>query len=113
MSYYENLYYYAKYAVYALYVATFFGLWNEAPIYLTQLNYYLKLFVSITLVILFNPLFGTKTFTTFHKRIAFSAGFILLTSMTLTGIKNQLLNTYNLIVNRTSIEQHIRSIASL
>lgn len=112
MPYYETFYNYAKYAVYALYIITFFGLWNEAPIYLTQLNYYLKLFVSITLVVLFNPLFGTKTFNSFHRRIAFSAGFILLTSMTLTGIKNQVLNTYNLILDNTSIDKHMRSIVS-
>ena len=97
MEYYENLYYYGKYALYLLYILAYFGLWNKAPIYLNQVDYYLKLLIALLLVLLFNPLHSTGKFTEFHKNIAFSAGFLLLTSMTLTGIKNQFMTTYSMV----------------
>lgn len=95
MKYYEKMYYYGKYALYALYILTYLGLWDKAPIYLEQVDYYLKLLIALLLVVFFNPLFGVKQFTVFHRNIAFSAGFFLLTTMTLAGIKNEFMKTYH------------------
>lgn len=101
MKYYENIYYYGKYTVYILYFLTYLGLWDEAPTYLEQINYYLKLLIALLLVFFFNPFSKKREFTTFHRNIAFSAGFFLLTTITLTGIKNQFLQTYNTIHDTT------------
>ena len=53
MKYYESLYYYGKYVFYTLYIITFLGLWNKAPIYLEQVDYYLKILIGVLLVSLF------------------------------------------------------------
>ena len=97
MRYYENMYYYGKYVLYFLYGLVYFRLWDEAPTYLEQVDYYLKLLIAVLLVLLFNPITGTKTFTKFHRDIAFSAGFFMLTTMTLTGIKNEFNKTYHIL----------------
>lgn len=97
MKYYEKMYYYGKYSLYALYIIAYFGLWDKAPVYLEQLDYYLKLLIGLLLVIFFNPIFGKNTFTVFHRNVAFSAGFFLLTTMTLAGIKHEFMNTYHTI----------------
>jgi len=95
MKYYEKMYYYGKYTLYALYIITYFGLWDKAPIYLDQVDYFLKLLIAVLLVLFFNPIFGVKTFTTFHRNIAFSAGFFLLTTMTLAGFKHLFVDAYD------------------
>ena len=100
MKYYEKMYYYGKYTLYALYIITYLGLWDKAPIYLDQVDYFLKLLIAVLLVLFFNPIFGVKTFTTFHRNIAFSAGFFLLTTITLSGVKNLFVDTYHKINNR-------------
>ena len=97
MKYYEKMYYYGKYIVYFLYIVTFLGVWDKAPIYLTQVDYYLKLLIALLLIVLFNPLHNISKFNEFHKDVAFSAGFLLLTSMTLTGIRNQLTKTFTMV----------------
>ena len=90
MKYYENLYYYGKYTLYALYIIAYFGLWNRAPKYLETIDYYLKIVISLVLIYFFNPFFPTQTFERFHRDVAFSAGFFLLATTALTGIKKDL-----------------------
>ena len=88
MKYYENMYYYGKYALYVLYIIAFLGLWDDAPNYLAELDYYLKVLVSVVLMYFFNPMRSTHEFKQFHRDVAFSAGFFLFASTALTGIKN-------------------------
>ena len=95
MKYYENLYYYGKYILYGLYVITYLGLWNSAPTYLEDVNYFLKILVGLILIIFFNPLQHKNTFTKFHRDVAFSAGFFLLASTTLTSFKNEIMDLYH------------------
>ena len=45
MKYYEKLYYYGKYTLYALYVVAYLGLWDKAPKYLDDFDYYLKILI--------------------------------------------------------------------
>lgn len=60
-----------------LYIAIFFGLWSSAPQYLSDLHYYVKIYVALFLIYRFNTFRHVK-FTSLDRRIAFSAGMFLL-----------------------------------
>ena len=79
MKYYEHIYKYGKIISYILYFLAFFGLWDKAPIYFKDVDYFF---------ILFNPLTNKTTFTKLHKKIVFSAGVFLLTSTSLNVFKS-------------------------
>ncbi len=87
MKYYENIYKYGKILFYVLYFLAFFGLWDKAPIYFKDVDYFFKLFLAIILIILFNPLNNTTEFTKMHRNIVFSSGVFLLTTTTLNAFK--------------------------
>lgn len=83
---YENTYYYLKYFIYFLYIAIYLNIWSKAPSYLNVFDYFLKLFVGVTLIYIFNPFtFKKNKFNDFHREIAFSAGFFLLTATSLNA----------------------------
>jgi len=96
MKHYERVYYYCIFIIYILYGLSFLGIWNKAPIYLENMNNFFKLFISIVLIYLFNPLRKTTTCTDFHMRIVFSAAMFLITSTTFSAIK---LNIYDTITH--------------
>lgn len=60
-----------------LYIAIALGLWNKAPLYLNDLQYYTKIYVSLFLLLRFNP-FRSVEFTDLDRSIAFSSGIFLL-----------------------------------
>jgi hypothetical protein len=66
------------------------GLSTNAPQYLDDLQYYVKMYVSLFLIIRFNP-FRKVQFTELDGRIAFSAGvFLLATTAIDTVVKTYL-----------------------
>ena len=72
--------------MYALYFGAAIGLSiADAPNYLTTLDYYIKIYISLFLIIRFNPFTKTE-FTKFDKTIAYNAGFFLITTTALTSI---------------------------
>jgi hypothetical protein len=80
---------------YLLYFIVAFGLSTTAPQYLSTLDYFIKLYVSLFLIYRFNP-FRKVVFTDLDRKIAFSAGiFVFATTAInkilvsyLEGIKN-------------------------
>jgi hypothetical protein len=60
------------------------GLSENAPQYLDDLEYYVKIYVSLFLLIRFNP-FQRIHFTELDSKIAFSAGFFLLATTAIEG----------------------------
>ncbi len=74
---------------YLLYIAIVLGISANAPEYLDQLQYYIKLYISLFLIYRFNP-FRSVKFTSLDAKITFSAGCFLLT----TNIVNGMLKTY-------------------
>jgi hypothetical protein len=86
-----------------LYFMITFNLSINAPQYLTDLQYYIKLYVSILLIWRFNPLRKIQ-FNELDKKIAFSAGIFLITT-TAIGIliekylKNVMYKVKNLVNN--------------
>lgn len=80
----KKMYYYSIYLSYIIFGITALGLYKIAPQYLLTLNEGLKIFVSLFLIIRFNPL-NKSTFTEFDKEISFSAGTFLLLTTTITS----------------------------
>jgi hypothetical protein len=87
MSLFENIFNYQEkiwdfvfYFSYFLYFLFVIGFANNAPEYLIPLNYCVQIYVSLFLLIRFNP-FSKVKFTELDKKIAFTAGlFIISTS---------------------------------
>lgn len=77
------------YLTWILYFIILLGLSANAPQYLDNLQYYIKIYVSFFLILRFNP-FRYHRFTELDAQIAFSAGMFLLTT---TAI-DKLLVTY-------------------
>jgi hypothetical protein len=73
------------YITWILYIVIALGLSTNAPQYLDDLQYYIKLYVSFFLIYRFNP-FRRVKFTGLDAKIAFSAGIFLLATTAINGI---------------------------
>jgi hypothetical protein len=73
------------YVTWALYIAIALGLSANAPQYLDDLQYYVKMYVSLFLIYRFNP-FRRIKLTNLDTRIAFSAGIFLLATTAIDGL---------------------------
>jgi len=71
--------------VYILYFLVVMGLSAKAPQYLADLQYYLKIYISLFLIIRFNN-FRHIEFTDLDRKIAFNAGVFLFTATLLNTI---------------------------
>ena len=82
--------------IYILYFAIALGLSATAPKYLSFLDYYVKIYVSLFLIWRFNPFRHVK-FTSFDRKIAFNAGiFVLFATTSINQILiNYLKNKFN------------------
>jgi hypothetical protein len=78
------------YITWVLYVVIALGLSANAPQYLDDLQYYIKLYVSIFLIYRFNP-FRRVKFTGLDAKIAFSAGVFLLATTAINSVLNNYL----------------------
>ena len=86
---YEKIYTYLKYTLWILYIIVWLGVSELAPTYLDELHFYFNLFLAIGLIILFNPL-KRLTYGDLDRKIAFSAGIALLTSVGLETYKTHI-----------------------
>lgn len=73
------------YLTWILYIAILFGVSSKAPQYLDDLQYYVKIYVSLFLIYRFNP-FRRVQFTGLDAKIAFSAGVFLLATTAVNSI---------------------------
>jgi hypothetical protein len=87
------------YLTWILYFAITFGLSANAPQYLNDMQYYLKIYVSLFLILRFNP-FRRVRFTKLDAKIAFSAGMFLLAT---TAINTILMNYLNIIKTKLGL----------
>ena len=63
----------------------FIGIVNNSPSYLETLNFVLKIYVSLVLLIRFNP-FINRQFTDFDKKIVFSSALFLISTTTINEV---------------------------
>jgi len=79
------------YVTWILYISIALGLSAKAPQYLTDLQYYVKIYVSLFLIFRFNP-FRRVKFTSLDAKIAFSAGLFLLATTAIDSVLKNYLN---------------------
>jgi hypothetical protein len=97
--YHEHLFNIMLFLMYAIYIGTAIGLSiANAPNYLTTLDYYIKLYISLFLIIRFNPFTKTE-FTKFDKKVVYNAGVFLLATTTFTSIFKNYFNKVKKSVN--------------
>ena len=75
----EKIWDFVFYLSYFLYFLFVIGFANNAPEYLVPLNYYVQIYVSLFLLIRFNP-FSKVKFTELDKKIAFTAGLFMVST---------------------------------
>ena len=82
--------------IYVLYFVIALGLSATAPKYLSFLDYYVKIYVSLFLIWRFNPFRNVK-FKPLDKKIAFNAGFFVLFAT--TSINQKLISYFTTFFN--------------
>ena len=81
-----------------LYIIVVLGLSANAPQYLDDLQYYIKIYISLFLIWRFNP-FRRVKFTYLDAKIAFNAGiFLIMTTFIGSIIQNYLQKAKNIII---------------
>jgi len=82
---YQTIFLYLLILSYILYALVFIGIVNNSPSYLETLNFVLKIYVSLVLLIRFNP-FINRQFTDFDKKIVFSSALFLISTTTINEV---------------------------
>jgi hypothetical protein len=75
----ESVYVWIALFVHIVVVAVTFGLVAEKPAYVDDLEFWLKVFVSVFLMIRFNPWTRHRAFTSFDRKVVFTAGTFIFT----------------------------------
>ena len=66
---YEKIFLYSLYASYILYILVLLGITNLAPEYLKYLREFLKLYIGLLLVLIYNPLtYKKRGFSEFDRK---------------------------------------------
>jgi hypothetical protein len=68
---------------YVLLIISYLGFLKSAPNYLNDVNYYIKIYICLFLIIRFNPFARITEFTNLDRKIAFSSGLLILTTTVL------------------------------
>ena len=90
--------------IYILYFGIAFGLSTQAPKWLSFFNLLIKVFISVFLIIRFNP-YNKIQFSNLDQKIAFSAGFFVLATTLTTKIMS--VYTNNIIAKTTQKKEEI------
>ena len=88
------------YITYFLIILAALGISQYAPTYLNDLDYYVKIYVSLFLIIRFNPFIHLK-FTELDRKIAFTSGLFLITTTVIAQYVTKISNkTKTFIMNK-------------
>lgn len=79
----ERLFNILSYVSYILIIISSLGLSFKAPKYLSDVDYYIRVYICLFLIWRFNPLRRKYEFTELDRKIAFSAGLFILTTTAL------------------------------
>ena len=72
-----NFYYLLNFLFVLLYIMSYLGVWGESYTHLDTLNEVYKIFIGLVLIYFFNP-WSKEKLNEFNKKIAFSAGLVLI-----------------------------------
>jgi hypothetical protein len=92
---YENIFLYILYATWIIYFASIVGTISFGISYLGLLREILKIYISLFLIIKFNPFQKTQVFSRFDRRVAFEAGLFLFSSTILNKIIDAYISSNN------------------
>ena len=95
----ESVYMTILYSSYILYFIAFTGILSLNPSYLSVLETFIKYYISIMLLIRFNPLVDRKI-TKFDKKLVFTSALLLFISTTAYSIAINYLKNINVNVNK-------------
>lgn len=110
MEYYKRIFLSFNYLTYLLYFVVYFNIWQTAPIYLDNINFFLKIYVSLILVYFFHP-FRKIKFDVFHQKLIFSAALFILSSVSLSAFIYQFKVTRNQVENVSrNVRNEVKSI---
>ena len=99
---YHTIFLYGINISFVLYILVIFGITKYAPIYLTHVKSFLKVYVGLILITLFNPFTKKNNLNDIEKKIVFSSGLILLLSTTIfSSIEKYITSTGINIINNT------------
>lgn len=96
----QKLYYLLSYFTIFLYIVAFIGLSFNAPKYLLLLQEIMKIYISIILILRFNPYYKiefNKNNYEFDRKLAFSSGVFLLLTTGITTYIRSFLDKINII----------------
>lgn len=77
---------------YSLIILSTLGLSESSQKYLQTLDYYIRIYVCLFLIWRFNPFRSSYEFTNLDRKIAFSAGLLILTTSALNQYLNEIKN---------------------
>jgi hypothetical protein len=77
---------------YSLIILSLFGISQSAERYLQTLDYYIRIYVCLFLMWRFNPFRSRYEFTNLDRKIAFSAGLLILTTTALNQYLDDIRN---------------------
>ena len=104
----ETIYTYILYASYALYAIVLFGITKFAPQYLEYLKNFIKIYISLLLIIKFNPFVKhSKHLSDFDRKVVFSAGIYLLLTTSIISIVEVVLEK---VFKKTVLEKPISTL---
>jgi purine-cytosine permease-like protein len=86
----EMLFNLVIYVTYILVIVSTVGLSENAPRYLSIIDYYIRIYICLFLIWRFNPLRRSYEFTDLDRKIAFSAGVFILTTTALNQYVNEI-----------------------
>lgn len=81
----KNFYYLLNLSFVLLYVLYYVNFWDKSYKYLNILNEIYAIFIGIVLLYYFNP-YNKKNLSEFHKKIAFSAGWLIILTSSISAI---------------------------
>ena len=84
---------------YVIMIMSAFGLSKYVPTYMTNMDYYVKVYVCLFLIWRFNPLRTSYELSYLDRKTAFSAGLFILT----TTVLNEHLDKFNYLVDKINI----------
>ena len=82
----ERLFNFFIFVTYLFYISMFIGISFINPDLFWYIDYYVKLYVAIFLIIRYNPFFKTQKFTPLDKKLSFHAGVFIFTTLALKSI---------------------------
>jgi hypothetical protein len=86
LDYQEKIFNIFIFLTYLFYISMFFGISFIKPDVFWHIDYYIKLYVAIFLIVRYNPFVRTRKFTPLDRKLSFHAGVFIFTTLALKSL---------------------------